>query len=171
MTEPTLHERAVVFDGIVVSNWSRKIFEAMRVLLPLSLDGDKFEDPANAVAIRTALARLDAGGGSLERHGASGDVSFSHLARSLAIDARDIRLRYADGHTKEARYLVQTLVETCVACHSRLPADSAPRSQAFAEEEATKALPLDQRAKLAYATRQFALAQKLYEELTTKAGN
>ena len=142
-----------------------EIFEAMSVLLPLSLDGDRFEDPANEAAIRTALERLDIGSAQLERHGGSRDVSFSHLARSLSIDARDIRLRYAAGHKREARYLVQTLVETCVACHSRLPATSAPRSEAFAKSAAHMDLSLEERAKLAYATRQFDVAEGLYEEL------
>ena len=31
-------------------------------------------------------------------------------------------------------YLVQTLTETCVACHSRLPGSSAPRSEAFVHD-------------------------------------
>jgi tetratricopeptide (TPR) repeat protein len=66
---------------------------------------------------------------------------------------------------REARYLVQTLTETCVACHSRLPSSSAPRSAAFAHELEEEKLPLDQRAKLAYATRQFDLAAELYEEM------
>jgi hypothetical protein len=142
-----------------------EIFEAMRVLLPLSLDGDRFEDPTNEAAIRTALERLDAGSAQLERHGGSRDVAFSHLARSLSIDARDVRLRYAAGHKREARYLVQTLVETCVACHSRLPATSAPRSEAFAKKAADLELGLEERAKLAYATRQFDVAEGVYEEL------
>ena len=142
-----------------------EIFEAMRVLLPLSLDGDRFEDPTNEARIRTALERLDLGSAQLERHGASGDVAFAHLARSLSIDARDIRLRYAEGHRREARYLVQTLVETCVACHSRLPAASAPRSEAFAKSAADLDLTLEERAKLAYATRQFDVAEDLYEQL------
>jgi tetratricopeptide (TPR) repeat protein/mono/diheme cytochrome c family protein len=146
-----------------------EIFEAMSVLLPLSLDGDRFEDATNEPAIRTALERLDLGSSQLERHGAGGDVAFSHLARSLSIDARDIRLRYAAGHRREARYLVQTLVETCVACHSRLPAASAPRSEAFAKSAAELHLDLEERAKLAYATRQFDVAEGLYEELLRSA--
>ena len=142
-----------------------RIFSAMRVLLSLSLDAERFEDPDNAQSIRDALAVLDRSSGTLAQHGASDDVSFEHLARSLAIDARDIRIRYAEGHVREARYLIQTLTETCVACHSRLPSGSAPRSAAFAAELESEHLPLDQRAKLAYATRQFDLAADLYEQM------
>jgi hypothetical protein len=143
-----------------------EIFAAMRYLLPLSLDEHRFEDPEQAARVEAALALLDSSAGSLADHGGSREVPFSHLARSLAIDARDIHERYAQGHVREARYLVQTLTETCVACHSRLPAASdAPRSQDFLADAAVEKLPLAQRAKLAYATRQFDEAQSLYEAL------
>lgn len=141
------------------------IFEAMRFLLPLSLDADRFEDPAQDEKIRNALELLDASSGVLERHGAGGEVGFSHLSRSLAIDARDVRLRFADGHRREARYLIQTMTETCVACHSRLPADSVPRSDAFVQSNESSSLTLMEQAKLAYATRQFDVATEMYERL------
>lgn len=143
-----------------------EIFAAMRFLLPLSLDAERFEDPLQRERITQALALLDRSAGSLAAHGRSQEVPFAHLARSLSIDARDVHERFVQGHTREARYLVQTLTETCVACHSRLPAASdAPRSEAFVAELAATDLPLPQRAKLAYATRQFDDAQKLYEQL------
>ena len=141
------------------------IFEAMRVLLPLSLSAGDFEAPANERIVSGALDMLDRSTAQLEQHGASGDVGFAHLARSLSIDARDIRLRHDARYSREARYLVQNLTETCVACHSRLPAASAPLSEAFVRDIAVVALPLEQRAKLAYATRQFDVALDQYEVL------
>jgi mono/diheme cytochrome c family protein len=142
-----------------------QIFDAMRFLLPLSLDGSRFDDPEQAAGIRAALDVLDRSSSALGGHGAARDASFAHLSRSLAIDARDIRIRYEQGQTREARYLVQTLTETCVACHSRLPAGSAPRSDAFVREAAQLDLALTERAKLAYATRQFDVAGELYETI------
>jgi len=143
-----------------------EIFAAMRFLLPLSLDERAFEDPTRKKRIRDALALLEGSAASLAEHGASREVPFSHLARSLAIDARNIRGRYEEGHVREVRYLVQTLTETCVACHSRLPAASdAPRSEAFLEDAEVRELPIEQRAKLAYATRQFDDAVALYETI------
>ena len=143
-----------------------EIFAAMRFLLPLSLDERAFEDPTRSQRIRDALSLLDESAASLAQHGASREVPFSHLARSLAIDARDVHERYEQGHVREARYLVQTLAETCVACHSRLPAASdAPRSEAFMDDARVHRLPTEQRAKLAYATRQFDEAVSLYETI------
>jgi tetratricopeptide (TPR) repeat protein len=142
------------------------IFAAMRFLLPLSLDPQAFEDPTRRQAIRDALSLLDESAESLARHGASREVSFAHLARSLAIDARDAHDRYEQGHVLEVRYLVQTITETCVACHSRLPATSdAPRSEAFMDDAMVETLPRERRARLAYATRQFDEAVSLYEAL------
>jgi mono/diheme cytochrome c family protein len=142
-----------------------RIFSAMAFLLPRSLGERRFEDPAEVDAIQAALEVLDRSSSSLGQHGATDDASFAHLSHSLAIDARDIRIRYAEGHHREARYLVQTLTETCVACHSRLPSGSAPRSDSFTREAERLHLSLEERAKLAYATRQFDVAAELYEQL------
>jgi len=143
-----------------------QIFAAMRYLLPLSLDANRFEDPSQRQRVSDALALLDRSADTLAQHGSSREVPFAHLSRTLAIDARDIHERYEQGHVREARYLVQTLAETCVACHSRLPsANDAPRSKDFLRDAAVEKLPLAQRAKLAYATRQFDEAFALYGKL------
>jgi mono/diheme cytochrome c family protein len=139
------------------------VFQAMRVLLPLSLSAEGFDDPDDQQRVQDAVDMLDRGSAQLARHGASDDVAFAHLSHSLAIDARDIRLRFDSGHRNEARYLVHTLTETCVACHSRLPGSDAPRSEAFASDIDVVDLPIAKRAKLAYATRQFETALELYE--------
>jgi hypothetical protein len=147
-----------------------EIFAAMRFLLPLSLDEQAFEDPTQKQGILDALALLDRSAASLAQHGGSREVPYAHLSRSLAIDARDIHERYEQGHLREARYLVQTLTETCVACHSRLPASSdAPRSAAFMDDAQVEQLPEEQRAKVAYATRQFDDALSLYENVLADA--
>lgn len=145
-----------------------EIFEAVRFLLPLSLDGGRFEDPVHRDRVEAALALLEGSASQLAEHAESREPSFAHLARTLAIDAREIRGRYAAGYESEARHLVQTLAETCIACHSRLAASGdAPRSEAFLREAVVETLPLHHRAKLAYATRQFDDALGLYEELMT----
>ena len=141
------------------------VFRAVRVLLPLSLSADGFDHPDHDQRVRDALALLDRSSTRLEQHGASKDASFAHLSRALAIDARDIHLRFDTGHRNEARYLIQTMTETCVACHSRVPGRNAPGSEAFVEDIAVVELPIAKRAKLAYATRQFDVALSLYETM------
>jgi len=143
-----------------------RIFEAMRFLLPLSLEAERFEDPARRERVGEALALLERSAAELSLHAESQELSFLHLARTLAADARDVRERWAEGYVREARQLVQIMTETCIACHSRLPAErDAPRSEAFLRDEEVERLPLEGRAKLAYATRNFAAAVVLYERL------
>ena len=63
----------------------REIFAAMRYLLPLSLDAERFEDPlqrASASAMRSRCST--AAPASLADHGRSQEVPFAHLSRSLA---------------------------------------------------------------------------------------
>lgn len=152
-------------EGAQLRETMGEVFAAMQLLLPLSLSPEGFEDPDHREEVGRALALLDQSSARLSQHGGSRDAAFAHLARALAIDTRDLRLRYEGGHHNEARYLVQTLTETCVACHSRLPASSAPRSEAFVRKVEVAELPVEERAKLAYATRQFDTALDLYEEV------
>ena len=142
------------------------IFEAVRLLFPLSLDQERFNDPALRDRILASLQLLESSSGDLASHGQERGASFAFLSRSLSIDARDVHQRYEEGHVREARFLVQQLVETCVACHSRLPSEqSSGLSSQFSSNLEQADLPLDQRAKLEYATRQFDRAVVTYEAL------
>jgi len=142
------------------------IFEAVRLLFPLSLDQERFNDPALRDRILASLELLESSSGDLASHGQERGASFAFLSRSLSIDARDVHQRYEEGHVREARFLVQQLVETCVACHSRLPSEqSSGLSSQFSSNLEQADLPLDQRAKLEYATRQFDRAVVTYEAL------
>jgi len=143
-----------------------QVYDAMKYLLPLSFEEARFADPARQDKIRAALAKLAESSGRLESHAGEHDAAFSYLSRSMANDARDIRERFEQGHVLEARFLVQTLAETCVACHSRLPADrDVLRGDNFVDSKALAELPLASRAKVAYATHRFERALELYEQL------
>lgn len=143
-----------------------EIFAAMRYLLPLSLGDERFNDPAHRDQIEASLTLLARSAATLREHGTDRDETFAHLSRSLSRDAEDIHQRWKQGHHYEARYLVMRLTETCVACHSRLPVDDDSNlSAAFVREDAITTLPLDQRAKLEFATRQFGSALESYEKL------
>jgi tetratricopeptide (TPR) repeat protein len=144
-----------------------RIFASIRLLLPLSLDDARFADPAQRAGILAALDSLAADGAVLADHGGARDASFGFLSRSLARDARDIRDRYAAGHPAEARFLLLQLTDDCVACHSRLPSRGRdfPGGEAFVTREQIAALPLEQRAVLEMATRQFDRALASYEAL------
>jgi tetratricopeptide (TPR) repeat protein len=143
-----------------------EIVEALRVALPLSLDRARFGDPANRAAVDAALESLASNAESLEVHSADREPGFAHLSGSLARDSLEIRKRFAAGRVDEARFLLQHLTETCVACHSRLPDDREHTLGARLTREASiAALPREERVQLEMATRQFDRALATYESL------
>lgn len=142
-----------------------KIFEAMQYLMPLSLSEAKFSDPAERERILKSLALIESSSASLEQHGNGQDAGFSYLSSTLAMDARDVHERFSAGHVRETQFMVQQIAENCMACHSRLPSEDARLSQEFVSESKIERLPVDQRAKLEYATRQFGRALTSYEAL------
>lgn len=144
----------------------REVFDALHRLLPASLDKERFEDESLQPELRDAIATLARNAGALARHGAGGDESFAFLSRTLARDANEIQRRFAAGRLEETRFLLNHITEDCVACHSRLPdPGDAPLSARFMDEKAVRALPLDEQAQLAMATRQFERALTAYETM------
>jgi tetratricopeptide (TPR) repeat protein len=143
-----------------------EIVEALRVVLPLSLDGIRFRDPANRALVESALDSLAGNAAALESHSASRELGFAHLSGSLARDSLDIRERFAEGRVDEAKFLLRHLTETCVACHSRLPDDRKhPLGTRLTQEDAIAALPREERVQFEVATRQFDRALATYESL------
>jgi hypothetical protein len=143
-----------------------EIVEALRVVLPLSLDDTQFSDPGNRAVVDAALESLATNAERLEGHGSGQEVGFAYLSGSLARDSLDIRERFASGRADEARFLLRHLTETCVACHSRLPDDRKHAlGERLTEEGAIAALPREERVQFEVATRQFDRALATYESL------
>jgi tetratricopeptide (TPR) repeat protein len=143
-----------------------EIVQALRLVVPLSLSGARFGDPANRQLVDAALESLASNAERLEAHGSSGELGFAHLSESLARDSLDIRERFADGRVDEARFLLRHLTETCVACHSRLPDDRKHAlGEYLTEDRAIAALPREERVQFEVATRQFERALATYESL------
>ncbi len=149
-----------------------KIFAALSFVLPLSLSDERVEDPAQRKAITAALRELADNGARLEAHARGRDAGFGFLSRSLARDSREILARYEAGRIPEARFLLHQVTENCVACHSRLPDDREhPLGRRLMRDEAVAALPLDERARLETATRQFDRAVASHEALFASPGS
>ena len=143
-----------------------RIFEAMQPLLLFALDDESFAKSGNRAEIASALALLEESSADLAAHGRERGPSFAHLGAALASDAQEAHRRWNERDPETARFLVLQLTETCVACHSRLRSDrDSPLSQRFVDENTVRGLPLDQRALIQYATRQFSRALESYEAL------
>ena len=145
-----------------------EIVEALEVALPASLSEARFADPSRRQALEAALGALRDGATTLESHGRERDASFAHLSRSLALDAAEIERRFSAGRFEEARFLLGELVDTCVGCHSRLPAGGdSDLGRSLYERVNTEPFTAAERARLEVATRQFDRALETYEELFT----
>ena len=93
--------------------------------------------------------------------------SYEFLRRTLANDVAQAALSYRQGQYESARFLVHDMVNACFGCHTRLP-DLERRFDMggdFLGQPGLDDLPLDERARLATAVRQFERAMELYEEL------
>jgi hypothetical protein len=143
-----------------------RLVETLAFVLPLSLDDQRFADPKQREEVLSALRMLALQAELVESHGGDKDASFAFLSRSLAEDARDILVRYQDGKTAEARFLLHRITESCVACHSRLPdPDAHPVGRRLADAPGVASLPPEQRVQIEAATRQFDRALDSYEAL------
>lgn len=109
----------------------QEVFEQMRVLIPLSLDEATWADPEVQPRIQAALDRLENAASALEVHGRSREAGFNELALNLERDLREVREHYRIGAFEEARFFLTGSLQSCVACHVRLPSD---RSFAFADQ-------------------------------------
>lgn len=143
-----------------------RIFEAVRYVLPLSVDDTRFREAAVAPEIHRSLRLLTDNANVLAAHGVDADPGFEYLGASLAEYAFEADRRYAAGQFDSAKFFVQRLTDFCVACHSRLPTEGdSLLTQGFVTESQLAKLPPQQRAALQVATRQFEAALHTYEQL------
>jgi len=142
----------------------QRVFAALTTLLPVALSRSGWDDTSKQPELRAALDALDGAATALQRHGSAEAESFLYLSQSLGADARSIQLRVDQGRYEAAAYLTQRLTETCVACHTRLPATSAEgfADRLLARVDAERLDPLA-RARLQTAARQFDAALASYE--------
>lgn len=148
----------------------RSIFSALSELLPLSLSETRFESPAERERIEAAMQRMLVNVEGLRQHGEGLPASYEFLRQTLANDVRQAAQSYRLGHVEAARFLVHDLVNACFGCHTRLP--DTQRFDMGAElvaQPGVAALPLEDRALLATAARQFDSALELYEALFASA--
>lgn len=109
----------------------QSIFQEMKRLIPLSLDEDRWSDPSSQKIVMQGLDRLGRAATTLERHGRDREAGFDELALNLGRDLREAEERYRIGAYDEARFFFTGSLQSCVACHVRLPED---RTFAFSRE-------------------------------------
>lgn len=144
----------------------REVFEQMKILIPLSLDEATWADPEAQPRIKSALDRLENAASALEVHGRNREAGFNELALNLERDLREVREHYRIGAFEEARFFLTGSLQSCVACHVRLPSE---RTFAFADQlvEQVEIQSLDprERAWLYVTVRRFDSALASWEAL------
>ena len=141
-----------------------KVFDAVLVLLPLSLDDERFASPKEHAKIEAALNSLAEQAQAVDAHTGRRDAGFGGIAQSLGRDIEDARRHFARGHYPEAQFAVSQLTSNCVACHSRLPkARDFPLAAKLTDNPEVQALEPVERVRLLVATRQFDAALALCE--------
>jgi hypothetical protein len=144
----------------------RQVFEEMRVLIPLSLDEDSWASPDSQPRIRAALDRLANATTALEMHGRRREAGFNELALNLERDLQEVREHYRIGAFEEARFFLTGSLQTCVACHVRLPsARTFPFADQLIEQVEVQSLDPRERAWLYVTVRKFDAALSAWEGL------
>lgn len=144
----------------------QRIFETLRGMLPLSVDEARFRAPILEPNIRQSLRLLSEQTAALSEHVANSDIGFEYLGRSLASYTADASRHYDARRYENAQVLIQHMTNVCIACHSRLPSPGdSPLAEGFVSQSQIAKLPLEQRAELQAATRQFDAAIHTYEQI------
>ena len=144
----------------------RAIYGALVTVFPLSLDEHRFSLPVNREPVQAALQAITDHAGRLRDHAGSLPGSYEFLRRTLVGDASQAATSYRLGHYESARFLVQDLTGACFGCHTRLPESQRfDLGASFLSEPGVAAMPLDDRARLAAATRQFDAALGYFEQM------
>ncbi|MBW2714987.1 MAG: hypothetical protein JRD03_02875 [Deltaproteobacteria bacterium] len=134
----------------------REIFEGIRVALPASVDREVFEKPRNQGEIYAALDILARNATLLEDHFQGSDAQLGFLARSIERDAVEANTAYIHGQYARSAFVLRQIVENCVVCHTRLPADRGSLvAEGFVDEGVMASLPPKPKSTLLIATRQF----------------
>lgn len=143
-----------------------RVFAALAHLLPLSIDEDRFLDPSEQADIQNNINTLLESAKQLETHARGQDLEFALSSKSLSDTVEELRYYYGDDQPEYARPYVFDLTQRCVACHSRLPsARDFPFAARLMDRIELDILPLQEKAELQVATRQFSDALSTWETL------
>jgi hypothetical protein len=141
------------------------IYEALQNILPYGLSEEKFADQKNREVLRRNIKTLAEQASILPVHTQHQDTTFKHIGTTLALDAKEIQRRFDEGRIRQALFLLGSITDHCVACHSRFPAPSSNKAEGLVERVDMKSLTPEEKARLYLITRQFDKAMVAYRDL------
>lgn len=144
----------------------RGIFVVLSDVYGYSFDATAFADPKNHAAISSALTALAKNADELQSHGGGLDPSFDLARRSISRDAHEALDDFQAHNYIGSRFILNRITDNCVTCHTKLPSERQfGPGKDFLDSINMASLPLTVRANLQIAARQFADAQKTYEDV------
>jgi hypothetical protein len=142
----------------------RAVFDEMKVLIPLSFSEDRWRARENQEKVLAALARLENAAVVLEQHGRDREEGFDELALNLGRDFYRSLEHYRRGEYEESRFFLAGSLQTCMACHVRLPSDqSFPFATELTDRAELAELDPEERAWLLVTVRRFDEALSIWE--------
>ncbi len=152
------------YDRAATRATMQQIFDSLRVLLPLAVDGGAFADPARAETIEGGLKRIASQASLLGSHSRGFDAGGRYLGRSLERDANRALREYQQGRFEISAFFVEQMTGACVGCHARLPSADADLARDFVEAPLLAPLDVLERARIQLATRRFDEALASFEQ-------
>ncbi|MGZ3694272.1 MAG: hypothetical protein ACXWQO_08730 [Bdellovibrionota bacterium] len=119
-----------------------------------------FSAPANDAKIKESIDTLDTHLSHLSKGTFEGDPVLQVNLGLLQQHIKDAKRSFAEGQKPFARYMLQSSLQMCIACHTRRKA----ADFSWPEVDA-KNIPLIDKGDYLFATRQFSKGRQVYEEL------
>ena len=143
----------------------RDILASLRDVVPLMVSDDALDTDAGRARAREGLVAIAERADELEGHAQRFDPGRDAVRRSLSADARRALEDLDQGRDDSARFFSMRLTESCVTCHSRLPAADSLLAESFFPAADLRELAPEQRAELLISTRRFEPALEALEAI------
>jgi len=141
----------------------QRVFEAVASLAPVEFSSSTNTWKTQQTSVKATLDVLAQASEQLASLGRQQDESFRFLSASLAAQTRMLQWQVQRRDYASASHYTERLVETCVACHVRLPTTRPDFAKTLLQRVDREVLPPFVEASLETAGRQFDAALAIYE--------
>src|SRR6185312_672758 len=148
-------EKKAAADNASFNGSMRDLQESLENLLPMVVDSNKYNDPANQETIKNQVHQLAQLSTTVQHNPsvAKRDPSVTFLSQAFAEDVKKAEESLRMGKREYARYSLMNMTSYCIECHTRTSTGPSFQTQEFKQTLASLS-PLE-RGEFLLATRQF----------------